>query len=578
MRTPAVRGLSIRSRLLALVLVAALPVALLDIWSEIDLRQQRSEEVEQQVAQTARLIAAEQDQYLETARTVLATFLDSPSVLAGQGASCNDYLAKLHQRFPDFTGFGVASPDGTLVCSSNPRLVGSKFGGRDYVEEALAKRGFAIGDVTAGPVSSRRIAGAAHPLLGADGTVQLLGLLGLDLQRWSQAMGVASLPQGASVMVLDSKGVVMAHAPGNGQNIGNPISGIAEGPQSPREIVDDDGERRLYGFAPLLRDERLTLAVGLPVSSLYGEVDRLFWRELVLLLSVFVGVGLCAWLVADLAIRRPLDTFTVAIDRLRRGDLAARSGQATTIPEFVRLGQSFDAMASSVEQNQQNLRRANDNLLRAVAAQELLINELNHRVKNTLTTVQSIAANTLRASDDPTVVRQSFEARLLALSATHNVLTEQNWEGADLETLLRGEAVPYQDADQGRLVLRGQAVRLPPKAAVAIGMVFHELTTNAVKYGALSMPEGRVHVSWQKDASGFLTIDWGETGGPPVTPPSRKGFGSRLIERGLALELDGEVELDFARSGLRCRIRVPLHPAQQPAASSASRGAVAGTG
>lgn len=99
-----------------------------------------------------------------------------------------------------------------------------------------------------------------------------------------------------------------------------------------------------------------------------------------------------------------------------------------------------------------------------------------------------------------------------------------------------------------------------------------------MKYGALSVPEGRVHVSWLKDAAGFLTIDWSETGGPTVTPPSRKGFGSRLIERGLALELDGEVELDFARSGLRCRIRVPLHGAQQPAAPPVPRGAIAGTG
>jgi len=208
---------------------------------------------------------------------------------------------------------------------------------------------------------------------------------------------------------------------------------------------------------------------------------------------------------------------------------------------------------------------------RAVESQrELLIAELNHRVKNTLATVQSIAAQTLREGASLRETRESFESRLLALSQAHDLLTKANWRGAALEDLVRLELAPYRGGR--RITLDGEPTTLGPNTAVALAMGLHELATNAAKYGSLSTPEGRLRVSWTpQDRSGepWLVLEWLESGGPQVKRPSRRGFGTRLIENGLRRQLGGEVELAFEPTGVRCRLDVPLsEPAADPLAAS----------
>lgn len=195
---------------------------------------------------------------------------------------------------------------------------------------------------------------------------------------------------------------------------------------------------------------------------------------------------------------------------------------------------------------------------RAETHQKLLINELNHRVKNTLATVQSIARQTLR---DGVVARESREvltARLLALSSAHNVLTRENWEAAELREIASQAVQPYVDALAPRVDLAGPDVRLSPNMALAFSMALHELCTNALKHGALSAPQGRVEVAWSREAGGGLRLCWQELDGPPVRPPGRKGFGSRLLTQGLTTELGAPAELNYAPEGLHCVIRAQL--------------------
>ncbi|MBJ6126212.1 sensor histidine kinase [Microvirga splendida] len=198
----------------------------------------------------------------------------------------------------------------------------------------------------------------------------------------------------------------------------------------------------------------------------------------------------------------------------------------------------------------------------------LLLNELNHRVKNTLATVQSLASQSFqvrganRARDLPALYA-TFEARLFALARGHDILTRENWEGAGLVEIVAQAFAPYRDLseDGGRIRLEGPDLRVSPAMALSLSMAMHELCTNAVKYGALGAPEGRVRVSWSTldAASGpRLSMRWEEHGGPPVSPPSRKGFGSRLIQDGLARELNGEVRLVYQPEGVVCTIDVPL--------------------
>jgi two-component sensor histidine kinase len=192
----------------------------------------------------------------------------------------------------------------------------------------------------------------------------------------------------------------------------------------------------------------------------------------------------------------------------------------------------------------------------------LLLDELNHRVKNTLATVQSVAMQTRRNTLDPAAFSEAFVARLGALARAHELLSAASWEGASLAEVVRRTLAPHMGgADQGRVSVSGPPISLGPNAAVTLNMVFHELATNAGKYGALSVPGGHVVVDWSIEEgaqSRFVRIDWRESGGPPVAEPVRRGFGSRLIEQGLVREFDGEAKLSFHPEGLSCLIRLPI--------------------
>ena len=192
--------------------------------------------------------------------------------------------------------------------------------------------------------------------------------------------------------------------------------------------------------------------------------------------------------------------------------------------------------------------------------QRLLIDELNHRVKNTLATVQSLASQTARAAPTPAAFRESFEGRLLALSKAHDQLTEHHWESADLRALLTAAFAPHR-AGPERIVLRGEDVVLRPRAVLTLAMAFHELITNAAKYGALSTSAGRIEIGWRPVTAAdgaMLHIEWREQDGPRVAEPARRGFGTKLIEGSIAAELGGRARLTFAPEGLRCAIDIPL--------------------
>lgn len=194
--------------------------------------------------------------------------------------------------------------------------------------------------------------------------------------------------------------------------------------------------------------------------------------------------------------------------------------------------------------------------VRTQMRQRLLLDELNHRVKNTLATVQSIASQTFRAARSLEAGRADFEARIIALSNAHNLLSAQQWASAALADIVSQELAIY---GPDRVRAGGPPVILSPKASIALAMVFHELSTNAAKYGSLSLPGGSVSVAWWRERGdeGGLRVEWVERGGPPASPPQRRGFGSRMIEGVVAGELGGELLTDYEAPGFSCRISVP---------------------
>jgi two-component sensor histidine kinase len=182
----------------------------------------------------------------------------------------------------------------------------------------------------------------------------------------------------------------------------------------------------------------------------------------------------------------------------------------------------------------------------------LLINELNHRVKNTLATVQSIASQTFRSSVKTGDARRKFEARLSSLGRAHNILSEEKWESAEVGEIVESVLEPYATTDAGRIYASGPPVRLAPSPALMLSMVLHELATNAAKYGALTNGSGRIAVEWQSLPDKRLHLVWKETGGPPARPGDRKGFGTLLIEEAFASQVGGNASLKYSPEGVVC--------------------------
>ena len=192
--------------------------------------------------------------------------------------------------------------------------------------------------------------------------------------------------------------------------------------------------------------------------------------------------------------------------------------------------------------------------------QQVLVAELNHRVKNMLAIVQSIAFQTMRGESVPDRVADTFAGRLKALSSAHDILTEERWEGADLREIAAAALAPLVPDLDARVGMDGEPVRLRPQAAVSLSMAFHELGTNAAKYGALTAADGRVDLAWSiaEGAEPHVLIRWEEKDGPRIAQPTRQGFGTRMIKRVIGSEVHGDVTIDFADTGLRCLIRAPV--------------------
>lgn len=197
---------------------------------------------------------------------------------------------------------------------------------------------------------------------------------------------------------------------------------------------------------------------------------------------------------------------------------------------------------------------------------QLLVNELNHRVKNSLVMIQSLIRQSMRNSSGMEQAQEKIDSRIMALSTTHNVLTREGWHSADLLEIVSCAVAPYA-GDEGRFHISGESHRLSPRKAVALSMALHELCTNALKYGALSVPQGTVRIAW--DRSGLagtdstLDLSWQELNGPAPKTDSAKGFGSRLLEQGLSHDLGGSTKLEFDQRGVRYRAQFPLEDREE---------------
>jgi PAS domain S-box-containing protein len=192
---------------------------------------------------------------------------------------------------------------------------------------------------------------------------------------------------------------------------------------------------------------------------------------------------------------------------------------------------------------------------RSEAQITILAREAEHRANNVLATVQATVH--LTQADTPEGLKQAIEGRIQALANVHRLFVKSRWQGAELHGLVKEELAAYSQGRETRVQIDGPNVLLEPDAAQAIAVALHELATNAAKYGALSVPDGHIRVEWSHEQNGRLALRWTETGGPPVEPPRRRGFGSRVMENMVRGQLKGELRLDWSAQGLACEIVLP---------------------
>ena len=358
------------------------------------------------------------------------------------------------------------------------------------------------------------------------------------VSRWAMHPGGAGEP--GTVIEIGTDVTAQRRAEAERERAARLLETIVEAAPSLIYAKDRDG-RMLLANPPVLR------LVGKPWSEVQGRTDREFLDDPAQAEAVMAND------------RRIMETGQPEeLEELAGGEGAGRPRiwLSTKTPLYAGDGQLLGLVGVSVEITERK---------QAEERRRLLVHELNHRVKNTLATVQAIAAQTLRGTDP--AIRWTLEARLRALAAAHDVLTAESWTGATLHDLVSGVLAPHGGTAEGRFDVTGPALRLAPAAALALTLGLHELATNALKYGALAAPAGRVRLRWEvvPGERPLFRLSWTEQGGPHLDgPPSRRGFGTRLIERSVAHDLRGTVRLDFAPSGLTCLIEAPLADVATP--------------
>jgi len=390
-----------------------------------------------------------------------------------------------------------------------------------------------------------------HVLLLTEGVAGGLLVLALPASRFQALLAPAPgrpFDDTRFPSLVDREGRIVARWPDHTHFIGQTARGkttpaIGPQPYSIGHGTSLEGMQMMVGYA---RSATTGLAVGIGVSD--KALAEPAWRSVLLLGAMWVmllGLAGVAGLLAARRIAGPVASLGAAATALAEG----RAPPRLTTP-VAEVNAVAEAMAEAAERR------------RLVESQrDLLVRELHHRVKNLLTAAQSLATLSARSARDPQDFARQFGERLRSLARTHTLLLEEPEGLLSLRALLTQLLAPYRiEAD--RIAMTGPDVQLPAEAAVPLGMVLHELATNALKYGALSVPEGRLRIDWQlapRDGAPLLVLEWTEQDGPAIAaPPQREGFGSQLLRRALSALPDGGTEVTWRKEGLTVRMTLGL--------------------
>jgi two-component sensor histidine kinase len=540
---------------MGLVGIALSPAIIIQASNEIALRRSRETAVRLEALETAQVIAKDTGRVVENVRQTLVALAESPALRSQDPDRCRDYLGALARSYPGYISIAMDDIEGRTVCntSDDPTRTFSN-ADRAYFKRVRETGRFSIGDHVIGRGTGKRSIHLALPVKNPAG--ELIGsvVAGLDLD-WLTSHLAGALPAKATLTILDRNGTVLVRIPDGAEWVGRPL------PESFRASLHTEGEgvvehaglngrARIFGImAPKDGDlAGLTVIAGLSRAAAFAEIDAATQRGLLLIGLGALFAFAAAWFGGRELIRKPIESLVQAADRWRKGDWTARTNLEGTF-ELHQLGSAFDRMAADL---------ANRETERVDAAdrEHLLMREVDHRARNALTVAQSLVR--LTKADTIESYIEKVEGRVSALARSHTLLADNKWGGADFRELVEEELAAFGD----RIRMNGPAVQLSAAAVQPLGLVLHELATNAAKHGALSAPDGFVELEWRRDGDGTITMRWCERGGPEIPqagpgasrPP---GFGSRLIQGTAVRQLGAEIFSDWAPTGLCFTLKLP---------------------
>lgn len=550
--------LTLAQRLVVLALIALLPATLMLVYNEIDFRRARLEEIHAGAVRDATLAASEVEQIIDGVRAVATTIAAAPLVRTGDATACSRFLANVIATVPQVAAITVTDARGDSRCRSNLVPTPINLAGIPGFQAAIETKKFAVGRFTNGVVSGRPRLPAVLPILNESGEVEGAVVAAVNLPWLAQRIRERGLQVGDSVTIADREGVLIAREPDPDRFVGTRIPElfmplVNASASGTLEVTSQDGTRRILGYVPATMSPfGLYVSAGVASGEAFATIERSTRRSLAFLAAGSLITLLLAWWFAHTYIAGKVMRVLGAAEAWRRGDMSVRTRMDARDGEIEAIAQAFDQLVDQLAIKERERDRADQQ-------RELVLRELTHRVRNALATVQSVASLSFRNAQGPEAFR-AFNSRLQALARSHELLTRKQWEPANIAEAVRDAIAPLRGDDDRRFSVGGPEVALSPAATVALSMMLHELCTNAVKYGALSNDTGRVSISWTVDARRDevdLRLQWLEYGGPPVTAPTRTGFGSRLLPA-LAQEMGGDVQVSYLAEGVSCTIRLRL--------------------
>ena len=548
---------SLGRRAFAIALSSILPFACVLTFNEYRLRLDREVEVNQIALRTAEQASIEMDRLLGGIELTLRAVSKAPGIIAFETERCGRYIANLKDVTPQLTAILVLDLTGSARCgpdnTSLPDIVKE-----DYFRNAISARGeLALGSYTVGRLSGRPVLPMALAILDQAGEPVGVVVSGLDLRWLGTSLRDYPLAHRASLTVSDQNGTIIAREPYPERFIGTQIPTnfmklLSAQSAGTIDVVSQDNTTRILGYVPLsIKPKGLYISAGIARDEAFASINAATLRNLISGVCGLVLAILLSWYLGRKLLRGPVQRISATLSARRAGDSSRRTGMKAEDGDLEALGAEFDAYMDELNRNKLEQERAEEH-------RTLLAQELSHRVKNLIATIQAIAHQSFNGQTRVKDAMPVFDARLSAIANAQQVLLFDRSEPATLREAVNSSISLFESLPGDRFKLSGDDLAIRSEAALTFAMAIHELCTNAVKYGALSK-DGHVNIDWNaNDQTDTFLLTWTEMGGPPVDPPSRKGFGSKMIERILTSRIGGSATMSFHRSGLECVVQAPL--------------------